>query len=102
MFGVCKVIIFIIGSGLGAPHLFGDSQEPSLELSSLESNVIRWREAFCEMVMIIVKWLRYLKDDHNNPQEKYSSTSISFSNVSSADLEAGGGLEASFPKDEQL
>ena len=28
-------------SGLGAPHLFGDSQEPSLELSSLESNAIR-------------------------------------------------------------
>ena len=52
--------------------------------------------------MIIIKWLKYLKDDHNNPQEKYSSTSISFSNVSSADLEAGGCLEASFPKDEQL
>jgi len=51
-------------AGLGAPHLLGDSQEPSLELSSLESNAI--------------------------------------SNVSSADLEVGGCLEASFLKDEQL
>ena len=31
----------LTSSGLGAPHLLGDSQEPSLELSSLESNAIR-------------------------------------------------------------
>ena len=29
-------------SGLAEHHLLGDSQEPSLELSSLESNAIRW------------------------------------------------------------
>ena len=54
------------------------------------------------MVMIVVKWLTYHNEDHNTLNKKKPATSISFSNVSSADLEAGGCLEASFPKDEQL
>ena len=70
-------------SGLADHHpLLGDSQEPSLELSSLESNAIR----FCEIMK----------------RSQHISTQPCSSNVSSSGMEMGSQLGANSLIDEQL
>ena len=70
-------------SGLADHHpLLGDSQEPSLELSSLESNAIR----FCEIMK----------------RSQHILTQPCSSNVSSSGMEMGSQLGANSLIDEQL
>ena len=89
-FFVLTVILFINiiykhsqHSGLADHHpLLGESQEPSLELSSLESNAIR----FCEIMK----------------KSQHISTQPCSSNVSSSGMEMGSQLGANSLIDEQL